>query len=369
MNQKTYEKVCVMCNSNFTSVSAKATMCSTKCKQKASNNSTLLKKQKQLILKYENNPIPLPTCKICGWKSIDLHSHLMQSHKIDVATYLTQYDVTNEQLSHPDFLQVKRDRISGNKNPGFQHGGTMSSYSKKYIQYENMSDEEKTKAISIKSKQAASTRTLNNNVATTLVYYTSRGMSELEARVALSKRQRTFSLEICIEKYGKELGIVRWNERQEKWKKSLDALPMEEKQRILKAKTLALTNSYSHISRSLFDMLNQPEALYGSDEAILLVESENKLIRPDYLLGNKIIEFFGDFWHANPRKYNKDDVMEFPNRKVVGTTTTAGDVWIKDYERLNMLQREGYEILIVWEHDFKEDQQKVVDKCLTFLNR
>ena len=42
-------------------------------------------------------------------------------------------------------------------------------------------------------------------------------MSKDEAEEALKNRQRTFDKNKCIEKYGLEI----WEERQEKWKKSL----------------------------------------------------------------------------------------------------------------------------------------------------
>jgi len=47
-------------------------------------------------------------------------------------------------------------------------------------------------------------------------YYLKKGLSEEESLEALSKRQCTFSLEKCINKYGDE-GLNIWKNRQEKW--------------------------------------------------------------------------------------------------------------------------------------------------------
>lgn len=58
------------------------------------------------------------------------------------------------------------------------------------------------------------------------------GLSEYEARLKVAEVQTTFSLEICIEKYGEEEGFNRWKERQEKWLKSLDKKSGSEKERI-----------------------------------------------------------------------------------------------------------------------------------------
>ena len=52
-------------------------------------------------------------------------------------------------------------------------------------------------------------------------YWTSRGYSEEVAISEIKKRQTTFSKEICISKYGEVEGILRWEQRQEKWIKSI----------------------------------------------------------------------------------------------------------------------------------------------------
>ena len=56
---------------------------------------------------------------------------------------------------------------------------------------------------------------------TNIEYYLNQGMSITEARIALKNRQSTFSLNRCIEKYGKEEGERIFKERQKKWIKSL----------------------------------------------------------------------------------------------------------------------------------------------------
>lgn len=54
-----------------------------------------------------------------------------------------------------------------------------------------------------------------------LNYWLNRGYSEKEAKEKLSNRQKTFSKEICIKKYGEIEGIKIWKKRQDKWMKSL----------------------------------------------------------------------------------------------------------------------------------------------------
>lgn len=56
---------------------------------------------------------------------------------------------------------------------------------------------------------------------TTLDYWMNKGLSEEESISKLSERQSTFSMEKCISKYGDTEGRRIWEERQEKWQKSL----------------------------------------------------------------------------------------------------------------------------------------------------
>jgi hypothetical protein len=51
-------------------------------------------------------------------------------------------------------------------------------------------------------------------------FYLKKGMNNEEASLALSKRQKTFSIDICLEKYGDD-GYKIWQERQTKWYESI----------------------------------------------------------------------------------------------------------------------------------------------------
>ena len=61
------------------------------------------------------------------------------------------------------------------------------------------------------SKQA------KNNFTGSLQHWLNKGYSEEESKQLVSEHQVTFSLEICIKKYGEENGLKRWEERQNKW--------------------------------------------------------------------------------------------------------------------------------------------------------
>ena len=57
--------------------------------------------------------------------------------------------------------------------------------------------------------------------STALAYWLKLGYDEETAKEKLSERQRTFTLEKCIEKYGEEEGTKIFQDRQKRWNKSL----------------------------------------------------------------------------------------------------------------------------------------------------
>jgi G:T-mismatch repair DNA endonuclease (very short patch repair protein) len=65
---------------------------------------------------------------------------------------------------------------------------------------------------------------------------------------------------------------------------------------------------------------------------------------------NLIIECNGDFWHANPSKYQKNDVLKFPGTKGV----IAEELWKKDERKIDKYKNIGYNVLVVWESDIRK---------------
>ena len=84
----------------------------------------------------------------------------------------------------------------------------------------------------------------------------------------------------------------------------------------------------------------------------------------DFIINNKIIEFFGDKWHANPKTYNYND-MPKPKDNY---NLTAEEIWNKDNKRLNNIINEGYETLIIWASEVINNEYNIIKKCLNFIN-
>lgn len=192
-------------------------------------------------------------------------------------------------------------------------------------------------------------------------YYTVRGHSKEEAKELVSNEQKYFSKEICIEKYGEEKGLKIWKERQVKWQETLKSKPPEEIARINKLK-LFKGGSVSKGETFLFEHLQKEKIPCKKQHAIQ--KNDISYYVYDIVYQNKIIEYNGDFWHANPKKYKRCDVLRLPNN-----TTTAEKIWKKDQEKINFAQSQGYKVLIVWESEFKENKEEVLSKCIQFLTQ
>lgn len=60
---------------------------------------------------------------------------------------------------------------------------------------------------------------------------------------------------------------------------------------------------------------------------------------------NTIYEFWGDFWHGNPRVYNELDINSVTN-------TTFGHLYERTQDKVRTLQQAGFTVIQQWEGDF-----------------
>ena len=194
--------------------------------------------------------------------------------------------------------------------------------------------------------------------------------------IMTEKLRKRHSLKNYIDLYGFKLGQEKWNKlcSLRSYKSSLDfyihKYGLEEgKKRIKIVKNNSKSfNNYSKISLKLFEAISDYSNLFGENEvAISLTLAEyNKCnrwtIKPDFIMGNKIIEFYGDLFHGNPKLFTNTDLCHPFNNKI-----NAGMIWDDDYNRNLVLIERGYELLIVWESDFRKSPSDVINNCISFL--
>jgi len=132
---------------------------------------------------------------------------------------------------------------------------------------------------------------------------------------------------------------------------------------INKAKGTSSPGCVSKVSQEFFDRLDQHfNNLFNNryskknKESIFYIDEINKTYSVDYYIEelNLAIEFNGDYYHANPNKYNADfDFSEFSkNRKI-----TAKDLWEKDEKKYHLLEKHhGIRTIVVWESDYYKNK-------------
>jgi len=95
-------------------------------------------------------------------------------------------------------------------------------------------------------------------------------------------------------------------------------------------------------------------------EIIEYLESINLTVTPNFILEAKIfdiyvhelnllIEYNGDYWHCNPKKYNE---FYFNKKK----NKTAKEIWEYDKKKLYLAKKYNYNCLVIWELDYKKNK-------------
>ena len=159
--------------------------------------------------------------------------------------------------------------------------------------------------------------------------------------------EKAISERKMIEKYGEEEGKARYDH----WKELISRNSIKNLPNL----------PWSNVSQKLFDEIlsHIPSHQYGKVRYAtfggeVCIHSERGYMFPDFLYDNKkIIEFNGDYWHRNPRLYAENDETAL--------------IWKQDAERKSELERLGYEVFVVWERDFYDNEDAVVQDCLKFL--
>lgn len=133
---------------------------------------------------------------------------------------------------------------------------------------------------------------------------------------------------------------------------------------------------YSSIACELFDELYSRLLTLGFHkifytnnigEWYIYDNIQKRMYYIDFFLKEKglVIEFNGDYWHANPEKYKGTDIINYPNNK----KEIAENIWENDAKKLNCVRRHPdiKDILVIWESEFRENKEKTIEKCMQYL--
>ena len=137
-----------------------------------------------------------------------------------------------------------------------------------------------------------------------------------------------------------------------------------------------LNKVYSKTSQKLFyEILNNYNIEDRENVFFSTKNNEYKLNKELPLVGvwmydftdtknKKIIEFNGDLFHANPNIFKSYDKPNPFNNNL-----TSEIIWDKDNKKINTAKNNGFDVLIIWESDYKKDEKKIIKECLEFLKK
>lgn len=153
-------------------------------------------------------------------KAFNLRQHFLNLEKFvtehpEISLYSNNLEICKIKYSEKIGTEIYRENQA--KNPFRNHKGRLSPFKKGSVNY---------------SREVIEKASRTRLYTTRVDYYLNKGMSLEEAQRALTERQRTFSLEKCIKKYGKEEGLRRWKERQTRWLETLNNKTEGEKREI-----------------------------------------------------------------------------------------------------------------------------------------
>lgn len=244
----------------------------------------------------------------------------------------------------------KINRASGENNPAYNHGGRLSPFSDKFI---GKSSKEKTLK---KLKETIKKNPHKQN--TKIEYYLNMGYNMDDAKNLLKERQAVGKLENFIKRYGEKEGTIKWKQRQGKWQKTLNSKPIEELA-LINSKKCCKGYAISKGEKDLYRILKEHFNELKKGHIIFYNENKNYYAY-DIVLKDKIIEYNGDFWHANPKVYNESFVNSVSKK-------TFCEIWEKEHHKEKVAIDNGYKLLRVWEYDYNQNKDKVIKECIDFL--
>ena len=202
-----------------------------------------------------------------------------------------------------------------------------------------------------------------------------RDISESSKKISVAKSKKT-----CIEKYGVEnpsqADIVKEKKRntfathygvdniwkikdytREVWKKFSD----DKKEEIIKKRYESINKNKTFGSKIELKVIEILDNLSVPYQRQFLIESYSHPY-DIHLTGTKIIiEVNGRWWHADPRYYSDNDIMNQPGSK---RNIKAKDIWRKDSKWLDYATKKGYRVIVLWEDDITSKNDEELTKYI-----
>ena len=171
-------------------------------------------------------------------------------------------------------------------------------------------------------------------------------------------------LEHYIEKYGEEEGIKRYNHvcynKGKTMRRSHYIELYGEEEGIKRYNQMISSRKFpSHWDGLNNKCANILQELNVEYEREFYLPSDDHAYHYDIKIGNLIIELNGTYWHCDPHKYKRNDIVNFPHVKKI----LVKDKWEYDKIKIEWAKHEGYDVEVIWEQDLnKELIKRILNK-------
>lgn len=105
-------------------------------------------------------------------------------------------------------------------------------------------------------------------------------------------------------------------------------------------------NGTSNLETKISEVLNNLSISYVTQFPL-----SGKLFDFRLVNTNILIEVNGDYWHCNPIKYRKDDIVNFFGKK-----TKVYNVWQKDEEKRLRAEKNKFIVIYIWENEINNSK-------------
>lgn len=315
----------------------------------------------------------LITCEICGIKANSLYAHITRTHKMKINEYSKKY---NSPVRSDINLKKATEAVLGKKNAMYNNGDPKNSpFSKEFYLNKKLDND----SAELASKTFQTKVSNNRSYTTNIEYYEDKFKVNRQTALQMRRtRQTTNSTETIAKRNNISIDSAQTirNEITNRWISTLKSKSIEELADINRRKQ---AGSISKSSIKFFDEvvkcsgINKNECQYGDSGEFSIISQLTtnyglpKMYLYDFKFRNKIIEFNGDLYHANPNKYSELDTPFIKIRGVKNKHITAKEIWEYDNIKNKTLIMAGYELLVIWEYDVKNDIKNCINKCIDFL--
>lgn len=279
-------------------------------------------------------------CEICGHREkANLKNHLEAEHNLTTKQYRSKYPNSKTMTGHS-----KRTVEYWIYKKGYSHAEAKEAVKnfqslgkKNYIKSKIKTGltQEQAQKLWNKKQAKCSPRSMQ--------YYLDKGMTEEQARQEQSKLQSKFST---------NSPRFSGHNHTEETKKQISSANRKIAYQVgpsIMAKRFRNKSENGVRSNIEIKCYNELKQVFPKLKANM--EVGNYIV--DMLLDKIVIEFYGDFWHRNPKYYLAEDLH-------YGKTSEA--IWKYDKRRAQSINKEGYTTVVVWETDWKNNKEQVIEE-------